>query len=188
MLTYANGAPYEDTEILRNYGIPMFLPVFLLIYCLIFKDDFKKLSDYIAPSVYSVMTFVKVACVFNGCCYGKESEFGIWNEELGTKTFPVQLFDSITSLLIFIICIVLIKKWKGKHSGYIYPIGGILFALTKGFWEFFRVHPFEFEQHYLGTRFTLWQYWLLVLFIGCVIWLFFLLRNEKKERALESCD
>ena len=40
----------------------------------------------------------------------------------------------------------------------IYPIGGILFAITKGFWETFRVHESEFERNYLDTGWTLWQF------------------------------
>ncbi len=181
MLSYASGGMYQDTERLRNYGIPIFLPVFLLLYCVAFKDDFKKLSDYIAPCVYSVMTFVKVGCVFWGCCYGEPDEHGIWSQIAGYKSFPVQLYDAITSLCIFLICILLIRKLCGKYPGYVYPIGGILFSLTKGFWESFRVHESVYERNYLGTGWTLWQYWLLVLFIGCMIWLLLILRGGKMK-------
>lgn len=179
MLSYASGGTYVDAERLRNYGIPMFLPLFLLAYCLVRKDDYRKLSDYIAPCVYTVMTFVKIGCVFFGCCYGEPSAHGIWNEMLGYRTFPVQLYDSITSLIIVLICLYLIKRFYGIYSGYIYPIGGILFAITKGFWENFRVHESEYERSYLGTGWTLWQYWLLVLFLGCVLWIYMLMREDK---------
>ncbi len=64
MLSYASGGTYTNNEKLRNYGIPVFLPIFFFIYCLIRKDDFKKVSDYIASCVYMVMTFVKIGCVF----------------------------------------------------------------------------------------------------------------------------
>lgn len=171
MLGYASCGTYTDTEPLRNYGIPIFLPLLFGIYCLIAKDDFKKITDYIAPCVYSVMTFVKVGCVFWGCCYGEQSEHGIWNSMLGYRTFPVQLYDAITSLIIVIVCMGLVFKWKQRGNGYIYPIGGILFALAKGFWENFRVHESEYERNFLNTGWTLWQYWLLVLGIGCVVWI-----------------
>lgn len=187
MLSYASGGTYTDIEPLRNYGIPIFLPVFLLIYCLIFKDDFRKLSDYIAPCVYSVMTFVKIGCVFWGCCYGEPSEHGIWSEVAGYVTFPVQLYDAITSLIIVVICLFLIFKLYGIKTGYIYPIGGILFAITKGFWECFRVHESIYERDFLNTGWTLWQYWLLVLFIGCVIWILLNMRSDKK-RISESLE
>lgn len=179
LLAYASGGVYFDTERLRNYDIPMFLPIFLLFYCLIWRDDFRKLSDYIAPCVYSVMTLVKVGCVFAGCCYGEPYEHGIWSEIAGYKGFPVQLFDAISSFCIVLICLYLIRKFYGKHSGYIYPIGGILFAITKGFWESFRVHESVYERFFLNTSWTMWQYWLLVLFIGCVIWLILIIRNDK---------
>ena len=195
MLGFASGGLYTDTERLRNYGIPMFLPLFLFLYCRVRKDDFKKLSDYIAPCVYSVMTFVKVGCVFWGCCYGEPDEHGIWNAMLECRTFPVQLYDALTSLIIVIICLCLIwgvyiapssrrgekeeSKREGTGRGYVYPIGGILFALTKGFWESFRVHESEYERHFLGTGWTLWQYWLLVLLIGCLVWLIICKKTEK---------
>ncbi len=182
MLSLADGAPYHDAERLRNYGIPIFLPVFLLLYCNIFKDDFKKLSDYIAPCVYSVMTFVKIGCVFWGCCYGKPDENGLWNAKLGYRTFPVQLYDSVTSLIIVMICLLLLWRMKKKHFGFIYPIGGILFAITKGYWESFRVHESANEQSYYGTGWTLWQYWLLVLFVECAVWLISILLHLKKNK------
>lgn len=181
MLSYASGGEYFDFEKLRNYGIPIFLPAFLLLYCIICRDDFRKLSDYIAPCVYSVMTFVKLGCVFWGCCYGEPDEHGIWSSVAGYKSFPVQLYDSMTSLCIVLICLILLKKLYGKKSGYIYPIGGILFALTKGFWENFRVHESIYERNFLNTGWTLWQYWLLALLIGCVTWLIVISRKDRLQ-------
>ena len=181
MLSYASGGTYTDSEPLRNYGIPIFLPVFLLIYCLLRKKDFEKLSDYIAPCVYSVMTIVKVGCVFWGCCYGEVDEHGIWNSMLQCRTYPVQLYDTICSLFIFLICLILVIKLHGKYKGIVYPIGGMLFALSKGYWESFRVHESPYERSFLDTGWTLWQYWLLVLFIGCAIWLLLTICKKRRE-------
>lgn len=181
MLGYASNGTYTDTEVLRNYGIPIFLPICMLVFCFIIKDDFRKVSDYIAPCVYSVMTCVKIGCTFWGCCYGEPSEHGIWNEFQQMKTFPVQPLDALTSFIIVLICLFLIKKLHDVHPGYVYPIGGILFALTKGFWENFRVHESEYERNFMDTGWTLWQFWLLALFIGCVIWIIILYKIEKKE-------
>ena len=170
----------EHFENLRNYGIPIFLPLFFLLYSLFFRDKFKEITDYIASSVYSVMTFVKIGCTFQGCCRGEADSNGIMNVDLGYKTFPVQIYDALSSFIILTICILLIYKLRKKHEGYIYPIGGMLFALTKGFWENFRVHNSIYEKHFLGTSWTFWQYWMSILFIGCFIWLILNLKNEKK--------
>lgn len=186
MLGYASGGTYTDTEVLRNYGIPIFLPILFLFYCRIFKDDFKKLSDYIAPCVYSVMTFVKIGCTFWGCCYGEQTEHGIWNSMMGYKTFPVQLFDAISSLAIVIICLALIFKRDQRYAGYVYPVGGILFAIAKGFWETFRVHESVYEKNFLGTGWTLWQYWLLVLCIGCILWMLFMYLKNRNKRMQQQ--
>ena len=185
MLSYASGGTYTDSEKLRNYGIPIFLPMFLLLYCLLKKDDFRKVSDYIAPCVYTVMTFVKTGCIFGGCCYGRPDPHGLWNEKLGYRTFPVQLYDTLTSIVIVVVCMILICRLREEHSGYIYPIGGMLFALTKGFWECFRVHPTEYERNYLNTGLTLWQYWLIALFIGCAAWAVWVRYQEKSAVKLK---
>ena len=156
------------------------------MYCLLYIDDFRKLSDYVAPCVYSVMTFVKIGCTFWGCCYGAPDEHGIWNEMLGYKTFPVQLYDAISSFCIVLICFYLLRRFKDKYEGYIYPIGGMLFAITKGFWECFREHDSIYERNYLNTGWTLWQFWLLALFIGCCIWIILLIRADKVQAVVPS--
>ena len=183
LLTLDSNGLYERGELLRNYGIPMFLPIFFLIYCLLFKDRFRTVMDYLAPGVYSVMTFVKLGCVFEGCCYGAPDENGIMNVHLGYRTFPVQLYDMLTSVGIVIICLVLIYTLRKKHKGFIYPIGGILFALTKGFWEHFRVHTSEWERNFFDTGFTFWQFWMMILLAGCLIWLILAIVWEKKGIA-----
>ena len=180
MLFAVSGGAYDHFENLRNYGIPMFLPIFWLIYCLLCREPFKKLTDYLAPSVYSVMTFVKIGCTLGGCCYGEPDQHGIWNADLGYKTFPVQIYDAISSFVIVIILIVLIYTIGKKHTGYIYPIGGILFALTKGFWEGYRVHSTPWEKNYMDTGFTFWQFWMAILFICCLLWLVLTVVRDKK--------
>lgn len=181
LLTIDSNGAYEKSELLRNYGIPMFLPLFFLLYCILFGDKFKTITDYLAPGVYSVMTFVKLGCVFHGCCYGEPDEHGIMNVELGYRTFPVQLYDMLTSILIVAVCLLLIFTLRKKHEGFIYPIGGILFALTKGFWEGFRVHSSEWERNFFETGFTFWQFWMLLLLIGCIVWLLAAIVCEKKK-------
>ena len=180
LLTLASDGAFDNFEKIRNYGIPMFLPVFILLYCLFFRDAFRKVSDYIAPCVLSVMTFVKLGCVFQGCCYGAPDEHGIMNVDLGYKTFPVQVYDTLSMFAIFIVCIILIQTIGKKKTGYVYPIGGMLYAATKGFWEFFRVHSSVWEKNFFNTGWTFWQFWMLILFIGCLVWLILVIRREKK--------
>ena len=181
-LALASNGAFESNEKLRNYGIPVFLPLFFLLYCLIFHDRFKTIMDYLAPGVYSVMTFVKLGCFLNGCCYGEPDENGLFFEKLRYKAFPVQLYDMLSSLAIVAICLLLIFTLHKKHKGYIYPIGGMLFAFTKGFWEHFRVHTNEWERNFFETGFTFWQFWMFILFTGCLIWLIFAVIWEKKNK------
>ncbi len=179
-LEWASSRLYIPDQTLRNYGIPIFMPLFFLMYCLLCRDRFKRIMDYLAPGVYSVMTFVKLGCTFAGCCRGEADEHGIMNVDLGYRTFPVQVYDMLTSLAIVIVCLVLIFTLRKKHEGYIYPIGGMLFAITKGYWESYRVHTNVWERDFFNTGWTLWQYWMLVLFVGCLIWLILAIVWEKR--------
>lgn len=181
VLSAVSNHMFLNFEFVRNYGIPMFLPLFLLFYCILFRDSFRTLSDYIAPCVYSVMTFVKIGCVFWGCCYSYPDDNGIMNQKLGYKTFPVQLYDSISSLIIVIICLLLVLVFLKMHRGYVYPIGGMLFAITKGYWENYRVHSNVWEKNFLDTGWTFWQFWMLILFVGCFVWLIIALVWEKRN-------
>lgn len=183
LLTIDSCGAYEKGELLRNYGIPMFLPLFFLLYCVLYGDKFKKYTDFLAPGVYSVMSFVKLGCVFSGCCQGEPDEHGIMNVNLGYRTFPVQLYDMITSVLIVSVCLVLIFTLRKRYEGFIYPIGGILFALTKGFWEGFRVHTSEWEKNFFDSGFTFWQFWMLILLVGCVVWLALGIVWERKKKS-----
>ena len=186
LLLWVSSGEYDHFEKLRNYGIPIFLPIFLLIYCFVFRDRFRKLSDYIAPCVYSVMTCVKIGCTFSGCCYGEPDPNGLWNDWLGYRTFPVQPYDALSSFVIVIICLLLLRAFRGKREGLVYPIGGMLFALTKGYWENYRVHSTIWEKNFLDTGWTFWQFWMLNLFIGCLLWLIAVLYFNKKE--VPDCD
>ena len=182
LLELASDGAFESSERLRNYGIPMLLPLFFLIYCVLFRDQFKTIMDLLAPGVYSVMTFVKLGCVFNGCCYGAPDENGIMNVDSGFRRFPVQLYDMLTSIIIVVICIILIYTLRKKHTGFIYPIGGMLFALTKGFWENFREHDNIWEKDFFNTGWTFWQFWMALLFVGCFVWLISAIIFEKKGK------
>lgn len=182
ILTAVSGGNFSPYEQQSSYGLPLFIPVFFVPVCLLFRKSFRRLTDYAAPCVFCVQMLGKVACSFNGCCYGPECDFGFYSEIAEYKTFPVQVFDAATCALIFILCLILTFTFAKKHQGYLFPICGTLYAAQKAFWEEFRVYPNEWEGNFLGTGRTYWQYFLCILLVGSLIWLIGVIRWEKKGK------
>ena len=180
VLTVTSHGAFEPYETLNSYGIAMFLAVIYIFYCLLFRKPFQTLTDYAMPAVSFIHVLGKLVCVFNGCCYGPASEHGLYFQNLGYKAVPVQLYDTINNAIIFVILIVLTYTFSKKHKGYLYPIAGILYAIQKWVLEEFRVYENPYEGNFLNTGWTFWQWFLVILFVGSVIWLIGAILWEKK--------
>lgn len=95
------------------------------------KSVFKS-NILILPLMYSIS---KLGCFFAGCCYGipHQSFFSVtYTEGLNISLVPVQLIESISFLLIFII----VSRFKAKT--YVIELTVLLSAITKFILEYFR--------------------------------------------------
>lgn len=109
-----------------------------------------KLSEYednlilIIPLVHF---FGRIGCLCAGCCYGKPttSAFGIIYKNpigmtpIGIPLIPIQLYEALYNLLIFIF-LFFIKKRKKEM---VLPYYMILYAVGRFFIEFFRYDYFR---------------------------------------------
>ena len=97
-----------------------------------YNGVFFKSSTLSLPLIYS---FSKIACFFAGCCYGIPYN-GLFNviytEELNISLFPIQLVETITFFVIFLVC------YCNKSNKYIIPTTMLLSALSKFILDFFR--------------------------------------------------
>jgi prolipoprotein diacylglyceryltransferase len=76
--------------------------------------------------------------MFQGCCHGYPWEYGIYNHQLGYKTFPIQPIEALVAVGI-VLFIWLREKKKGfKVDGEAYPLMLILFGYSRFFLEFAR--------------------------------------------------
>lgn len=95
------------------FGICVGIAVFQKIYGK-HREDFWEVYSMALPLMYSVS---KLGCFFAGCCFGI-SYNGIGRvsytnlEEIPGTVFPVQLVESITFLLLFLVLCVLTGKLK----------------------------------------------------------------------------
>ncbi len=91
--------------------------------------------DFFAPYVALAQAIGRIGCFFNGCCYGKESPFGIFLPEYGKILFPAQLLDSVVLLTVFLILKTLSNRFK---TGVVFSFYLILAGLERFAIEFFR--------------------------------------------------
>lgn len=76
------------------------------------KQSILRVFDLFVPYVALAQAIGRIGCFFNGCCYGKPSEFGIYFSVHDDILFPSQLLDSLTLLLIFVFLKLLSARSK----------------------------------------------------------------------------
>ncbi len=94
---------------LSSYGAVIGVLFMLFFYSRQFKKKFIDLIYIFSPSIPLMYGISKLGCFFAGCCYGMKYSgpfYVIYNYSnsaiKGVKLFPVQLFESIIFILIFI--------------------------------------------------------------------------------------
>lgn len=127
---------------LSSMGAVIGLLIFLALFCFQFKKSFKEILYIFLPPVPLMYAIGKVGCFLTGCCYGIEYS-GIFKIAYkysleapnNVYLFPVQIFESIIFIIIFI---YLIYK-KNKYN--ILTIGQefILCGIAKFCLDFFRM-------------------------------------------------
>jgi phosphatidylglycerol---prolipoprotein diacylglyceryl transferase len=100
------------------------------------KMNLVKTLDLIAPFVALGQAIGRIGCLLNGCCYGRESQFGLYFKSLDKVLIPTQLYSSLLLLLIFF---VLRRKQETKHlPGEIFLGYLFFYSLKRFFIEFLR--------------------------------------------------
>jgi len=80
--------------------------------------------------------FAKIACFCNGCCWGVDWEYGLYNHHYDHpgKQVPVQALEAFCALAIFVFLLIYRKKAK---PGRLFPIYMIIYSATRFPIEFF---------------------------------------------------
>lgn len=93
--------------------------------------------DFAAPAIPMFHCIARIGCLFAGCCYGIECHRGVTNVKIpGSVLFPVQLFESICNLVIFI-SIILWQEIR-KSDKYSMEIYLTTYSICRFILEFFR--------------------------------------------------
>jgi phosphatidylglycerol:prolipoprotein diacylglycerol transferase len=111
--------------------------IFGVVFIIVNKKNFLEICDLYAPAIFLGLSIGRLGCFSAGCCYGKEttSVLGIIFSDpnciapVGIKLLPTQLFESVYSLIIFVI----LHKFfvNGKFKQKLLFLGIIFYSLLR---------------------------------------------------------
>ena len=109
-----------------------------------------KTLDSLSPFVVLAQAIGRIGCLLNGCCFGKESSFGLYFPVHNAVLIPVQLYSSL--ILIFIFIILRFLQDRPHREGEIFFSYLLLYSLKRFFIEFLRA-----DNPVVFSGFTLFQ-------------------------------
>lgn len=124
------------------YGGLLFAILGLLLAVKIFKLDFWKIMDILAPSTALGYAIGRIGCFLNGCCYGVETKVP-WAVNFPTETVlrhPTQIYASFSGLLICSLLLLIFFKYR-KFDGLVLIWGLLLYGVYRFLIEFIRTNP-----------------------------------------------
>lgn len=95
-----------------------------------------KMLDLIAPYLALAHAIGRVGCLANGCCFGRESQSGIYFAIHHAVLIPTQVYSSLALLAIFII--LRFMQSRPHQCGTIFFSYLLLYSVKRFFIEFLR--------------------------------------------------
>ncbi len=104
------------------------------------KRAFFPVAEIAAPCIAIAHCLGRIGCFMSGCCYGVESEHGLFFPSLGKTVLPTQLYEAIFLLALFGVLefFVLSKKAPKNFNLVIYCIS---YGIFRFIIEYFRGDP-----------------------------------------------
>ena len=152
------------------------------------KLNFANIVDFITPSVALGAGIGRIACVVQGCCYGKATNVP-WavvyhhpadpNTPIGMHIHPTQMYMVLSYFFIFFLILFIFKNGRRKKfNGQIFATFIVLESFFRFIIEYFRGDfRGSFFEPYLSTS----QVISLTLFVSASI---FLIKNYHKKRII----
>ncbi|MFA5437169.1 MAG: prolipoprotein diacylglyceryl transferase [Candidatus Omnitrophota bacterium] len=142
-----------------------------LIYLKMKRQVIYRIMDLGVPFLVLAQSLGRLGCFFNGCCFGKESVYGVYFPVHGLVLIPTQLYSSFILLLIFIILRFL--QLRPHRLGQVFYTYLFLYSIKRFFIEFFRA-----DNKLIIFNLTLFQLISIAIFIIAV----FKLVNRDKNK------
>ena len=178
LLNMISGGEIPIENGIRFIGVIVFEPLFILLLVYLSGEKYRKLMDFAIPGNLAALLIGKLSCHIEGCCYGIPFENGIYNKFADANVFPVQLCESASSLIAIAAVYLLLYKCNKIRKGTLFPVGAIIYCITRFIWEEFRYYDNNWQLDFFFGLNT-WQFWCVISVITCVIWLIILYTNPK---------
>lgn len=108
------------------YGSVFMVPVSIIVYCLIAKEDWRKMLDFFVPQICAGLVPAKALCYLAGCCYGIE----LYEKVDGSIVrFPSQIVEMCVVFVIMFVFLIFEKK--NKFINLHYPLFFIIYGGTR---------------------------------------------------------
>lgn len=116
------------------------VPLLAMLFGKVFKDDWRKMLDFMTPGYALALVMVKISCCFAGCCFGYPMKHGMWNPIFHEYLFPAPILEGAVGLIIFFVMIHLAKKQEFQSGGRLYAYFLLYYGIARFFLEFTRVN------------------------------------------------
>jgi len=129
---------------IRNGGLAWHGGILGAILCVVIFSRFSKISfwkliDIMSPAVMLGLAIGRWGCFFNGCCYGKPTDFflgTVFTDIDDISRHPAQIYESVLDLAIFFLLNIINKKKKFDGQVFCYLIA--FYSVARFIVEFFR--------------------------------------------------
>lgn len=137
--------------------------IVVVVYAKFLRLPILRLFDLSVPALALGQAVGRIGCFFAGCCYGKETTSvlgmpfptGRWGNPL---LHPTQLYDSAALFLVFILCVIVLRRSnRPGMSTVVYLLGS---AAARFGIEFLRAD----NPAVRGMPLTLWQFVAMAIF------------------------
>lgn len=146
------------------------LPIFIFLLAKFAKVEPLKLFDMQAAACVLMYGVSHFACVFAGCCHGfayyeGTTMYKIAHMLTGTNMLPLQIFESLTGLAVFLLVYIVGRKKNYQTNGRLFCLWYLTFGAARFFWEFLRdnvkvirIAPMTQADGYIGiSSLAIWS-------------------------------
>jgi len=141
------GKPFTEIFMIQNGGLVFYggligASAATVLYASWKKVPLWKFADALIPSLPLGHFFGRLGCLMSGCCFGKSCDlpwavqFPTGHETEGQKVHPVQVYEAMLNLLLYVVLELLYKR--KKFDGQVFAVYLIGYSLLRGIVEIFR--------------------------------------------------
>lgn len=157
----------------------LFVPLLVMAFGKVFRDDWRKMLDFMTPGYMLALVIIKISCCFAGCCFSFPMAHGMWNPIFEQYLFPLQIVEGAVALLLTFVLMYIAKKRDYRVTGNLYAWLLILYGGTRFFLEFARVNV------KVVAGISVYGFWALLTLLVGIIWL---IADRRRTRTLAEAE